>query len=130
VNRTVIKLPHQCCCVSLDLEWVPLPPLHRSLHLQGNIKKKNTHTHKHRKLNIHYKCIDHELPDWCLSDFGLHPDWLKPQSQLGTNPPIDLRISRSLAILSASFSPPLDMFWPTSPSDNGQSKHKSHDEWV
>lgn len=41
------------------------------------ILKNNTHT-KHRKLNIHYKCIDHELPYWCLSDFGLHPDWLKP----------------------------------------------------
>lgn len=42
VNRTVNKLPHQCCYVSLDLEWVPLPPLHQSLHLPGlygNIKK-------------------------------------------------------------------------------------------
>lgn len=35
-------------------------------------------THKTRKIEYTLKCIDHELPYWCLSDFGLHPDWLKP----------------------------------------------------
>lgn len=34
-GQEVNNLPHQCCYVFWDLEWVPLPPLHQSLHLPG-----------------------------------------------------------------------------------------------
>lgn len=49
------ELPHQCWCVSLDLEWVPLPPLLHFPHLPDleiSIKK-IIHTHKDTESFIH-----------------------------------------------------------------------------